>query len=332
MAEQAALAISGHSPRSLEYFPIGLYGSVMGLSGLSVAWHLAHVRFGVADLVADVIGATAAIAFVLVTCAYAVKILTAPSAVRNEFAHPIAGNLFGTLFISLLLLPINLAPLSMLFARVMWSIGALGMTGFAWFVVDRWMRQRQKMAHAAPAWVIPVVGLLDVPLAMPALDLDAMHGIALFGLAVGLFFTIPLFTMIFARLLFEEALPDALQPSLVILLAPFAVGTSTYIATTGRVDEFAIGLFLLAVFMLSVLLGRLRNLAQCCPFRVSWWAVSFPLAASATASLRIATSMPGTWTTLVSIALLALATIVIAGLLIRTVVGIGRGQLRTLSA
>lgn len=46
----------------------------------------------------------------------------------------------------------------------------------------------------------------------------------------------------------------------------------------------------------------------------------------------IATSMPGTWTTLISIVLLALSTIVIAGLLIRTLVGIGQGQLRTLSA
>lgn len=325
-------AIAARRAGALEYLPIGLYGSVMGLTGLSVAWHLAHVRFGVPELVSDVMGAVAVVAFVLMTLGYAIKMVTASQAVKTEFAHPIAGNLFGTFLISLLLRPIVLAPLSLVVARAMWTAGAIGMTAFAWFIVDRWMGQRQKAAHATPAWIIPVVGMLDVPLAMPAVGLESMHQVMVFGLAVGLFFTAPLFALIFSRLLFDEPLPDALQPSLMILLAPFAVGTSTYITTTGQVDVFARSLFALTLFMLAVLLGRLRYMAACCPFRVSWWAVSFPLAAAAIASLRIEAAMPGQFTTTISIALLALATIVIAGLSLRTLVGLGRGELRTLSA
>jgi tellurite resistance protein len=229
-----------------------------------------HARFGVPDVVSDIIGAVAVVAFVFVTCGYGVKIVTAREAVQREFAHPIAGNLFGTFLISLLLLPIILAPLSRIAARTMWAIGAIGMIGFAWFIVDRWMSQRQKAAHATPAWIIPVVGLLDAPLSMPALGMESMHGVMVFGLAVGLFFTVPLFTLVFSRLLFEEPLPVALQPSLMILVAPFAVGTSAYIATMGQVDVFAQSLFALTLFMLAVLLGRLRCLAACCPFRVSW--------------------------------------------------------------
>ena len=135
--------------------------------------------------------------------------------------------------------------------------------------------------------------MLDVPLAVPALDLPSLHWVMVLGLAVGLFFTIPLFTMIFSRLVFEPPLPYALQPSLMILLAPFAVGTSAYVATTGRVDLFAESLFALTLFMLAVLLGRLRYLTACCPFRVSWWAVSFPLAAAAIAGLRVTAGEPG---------------------------------------
>jgi tellurite resistance protein len=99
--------------------------------------------------------------------------------------------------------------------------------------------------------------------------------------------------MIFSRLLFEAPLPDALQPSLLILVAPFAVGFSAYVATTGSVDLFAEALYALTIFMLAVLLGRLRTLARCCPFRVSWWAVSFPLAASAATAIRFADAKPG---------------------------------------
>jgi tellurite resistance protein len=126
-------------------------------------------------------------------------------------------------------------------------------------------------------------------------------------------------------------MPDALRPSLLILVAPFAVGFSTYVATTGQVDLFAQSLYMLTLFMLAVLLGRLRDLPRCCPFRVSWWAVSFPLAASAIAALKFAAADPGTIADAIAILLLALATIVIALLLLRTLAGLLRGELRTLS-
>lgn len=331
--EQRAAAAAVAAPRVgfLEYLPVGLYGSVMGLSGLSVAWQLAHDRLGTPALVAEIIGAAAVITFVLITCGYAIKAITAPQAVKAELAHPIAGNLFGTFFISLLLLPIVLVPFCLVLARALWVIGAVGMTAFAWFIVVRWIRQRQETAHATPAWIIPVVGMLDVPLAIPALGFESMHSVMVFGLAVGLFFTVPLFTLIFSRLLFEDALPNALQPSLMILLAPFAVGTSAYMVTTHQVDVFAQALFALTIFMSTVLVGRLRYLARCCPFRVSWWAVSFPLAAAAIASLRISLALPGQPFVAIAIALLAFATIVIGGLALRTVLGIGQGELRRLS-
>ena len=126
-------------------------------------------------------------------------------------------------------------------------------------------------------------------------------------------------------------MPDALQPTLLILVAPFAVGYSTYVVTTGQADLFAQSLYALTLFMLAVLLGRLRNLIACCPFRVSWWAVSSPLAASAIAGLRFAAAEPGQITGAIAPALLAIATVAIAGLLVRTLVGLARGELRTLT-
>jgi tellurite resistance protein len=158
-----------------------------------------------------------------------------------------------------------------------------------------------------------------------------MHGVMVFGLAVGLFFAVPLFTLIFSRLIFEPPMPDAQQPTLLILVAPFAVGFSTYVATTGQVDLFAQSLYLLTLFILAVLAGRMRYLGRCCPFRVSWWAVSFPLAAAAIAALQFAATEPGWITDGIAILLLAAATTAIAGLLVRTLWGVARGELRTLS-
>ncbi len=214
----------------------------MGLTGLSVAWRLAQQRYGGPDwlaLASPVLGWIALATFAIVLVGYAIKLVTAFDAVLAEFRHPIAGNLFGTPLVSLLLLPFPLAPYSLAAARAFWIVGALGMVLFAWFVVSRWMSDRQQSVHATPAWFIPVVGLLDLPLALPVLNLPPMHGLMVWALAVGLFFAVPLFTMVFTRLLFEPPLPDALKPSLLILVAPFAVGASTYTATTGQSDLFS---------------------------------------------------------------------------------------------
>ena len=316
---------------SLDYLPVGLFGSVMGLTGLSVAWHLAHTLLGTPLWIATAIGAIGVLAFVALLAAYGIKAATAPEAVAKEFRHPIAGNLFGTIPISLLLLPITVAPFALRLAQGLWVVGAISMVAFAWLIVTRWMSDRQQVAHATPAWIIPVVGLLDVPLALPSLDLPPMHGLMVASLAIGLFFAIPLFTLIFSRLVFEAPMPDALQPSLLILVAPFAVGVSTYTVTTATFDLFAEALFMLTLFVLAVLLNRLRNLVVCCPFRVSWWAVSFPLATSAIASLRYATAQPSWLGTLMAVLLLILASVTIGALLVRTLVGLVCGELRTLS-
>jgi len=314
-----------------EYLPVAMFGSVMGLTGLSLAWRLAQSRYGAPGWIATAIVAVAVLAFVLMVFAYGLKLLTAIDAVRTEFEHPIMVNTFATFWVSMLLLPMALAPISLLLARILWCVGALGILVFAWYVVSRWLRVQHQPVQASPPWILPVVGLLDLPLAVPSLDLPHAAAAMTVGLAVGLFFAVPLFTMVFARLVFQPPLPPALEPSWLILVAPFAVGMSTYIATTGQVDLFARSLYALTLFTLAVVFGRLRHLALCCPFRVGWWAVSFPLAASTIAALRYAQAEPGSLSDAIGLVLLGLTTAVILWMLVRTVLGISRGQLRTLA-
>ncbi len=315
---------------TLAYLPVGLFGGVMGLSGLALAWRHAQLLFGAPSWVGDVLGALALLAFVVLAVAYGVKMVSAFAAVKAEFQHPVAGNLFGLVPISMLLLAILLAPLSLTAARIVWAIGATAMTLFAWLVVSRWLHLRQELVHATPAWIVPVVGLLDVPLAVPVLQWPEVHGMMMFGLAVGLFFAMPLFTLIMSRLLFQEPMPAVMQPTLLIMVAPFSVGFSAYVATTGQIDGMAQALYMLTLFIMAVLLARLRHLGNC-PFRLSWWSVSFPLAASSVSTQRYAEHAQMALTTGIAAVLLAFATAVILGLLLRTLRGIARGELAALS-
>jgi tellurite resistance protein len=317
--------------RYFEYLPVSLFGSVMGLTGLSGAWRIASSKYGAPAGISELIAVFAALGFVAMLLCYGAKCVTSPEAVRAEFAHPIAVNTFATFWVSMLLLPIVLSNYNLPAARLLWAIGAVGILVFSWYIVGRWLRGQYQLSQAAPAWILPVVGLLDLPLAVPSLALPHGDEVTMVGLAIGLFFAVPIFTMVFLRLVFEPPLPPPLEPSVFILVGPFAVGTSAYLATTGQMDMFAKSLYLITLFILAVMLGRLRHLGRCCPFKVGWWAVSFPLAASATAAIKVAYAQPGWATDAIAVAALALATIVIAWLFGRTLVGIARGELRTLS-
>jgi len=328
----AAIQTAASPSGTLSYLPVSLFGSVMGLTGLAAAWRLAAGHWGAPAWIAEALGTLALGVFVAMLVAYSVKAIFSFEKVREEFMHPIAGSMFGTPLISMLLAPLLLADKSLALARIIWLAGAAGMTLLAWTMVTRWISARQKQEHASPAWIVPVVGLIDIPLAVPALGWEhEMHGLMVFGTAVGLFFAVPLFTMILSRLMFEEPLPPAMQPSLMILCAPFAVGFSAYVATTGSVDGLAEALYMVTLFVLAVLTGRLRQLGQCCPFRVSWWAVSFPLAASAGAALKYAAFAQHPVADALAALLLGLASLVIVALLGRTSLGILRRELRTLS-
>ncbi len=315
----------------LEYLPVGVFGSVMGLAGLSAAWRLASLHFGVSDAIADAIGLVAIVVFVATAAGYGLKFATAPHVVAKEFNDPVVGNLFGTPIISLLLIPIVVAPYHLLLARVLWSAGVIAMLVFAWGMVSRWLGKRHQIIHATPAWIVPVVGVLDIPLAMPALQLPGLHGLAVLSLGVGLFFAMAIVTILVSRLTFEAALPEAAQATLMILLAPFSVGLSTYAIVAGTIDLFAQGIYGLMLFLLAVLATRLRGLPRCCPFRLSWWAVGFPLAAAAIASLRIASTFPGSLNDALAALVLGFASFIIGWLLVRTLVGVFDGELRGLS-
>jgi tellurite resistance protein len=316
---------------TLHYLPVALFGGVMGLTGLASAWRQASILFGAPAWPGQALSVLALLAFSLLTGAYAVKSVASLAAVRAEFDSPVAGPLFGTPIISLLLLPLVMAEYSLPLARALWCIGAFGMTLLAWLIVNRWIGERQQNSHAVPAWIVPVVGLIDVPLAIPALHWTQYHGLMMFALAVGLFFAVPLFTIILSRLMFDTPIAPAMQPTLLILVAPFSVGFSAYVSTTGTVDAFAQALYMLMLFLLAVVVHRVRHLRQCCPFRFAWWSASFPLAASAGAALRYAAHARDAWTDAIAIALLVIATTVVLALLAWTVSGIWRGDLQKLS-
>lgn len=278
------------------YLPVSLFGSVMGLTGLSVSWanFSSLYEFGWAGLVAGAIAIIAVVCFVALLVTYGLKIITNFDVVKQEFSNSLSRGFFGTFIIALLLLPLIIYDYAPKIALFVWVLGAVLMLVFAVHIVNFWLSSAQDLKAITPAWIIPVVGTLDIPLATHLFDFSGAYYLNVLSLALGLFFTIPIVTLIFARLFFFEKLPQKLEPSLMILVAPFSVGFLAYHTIDTSLNAFSLGLFFLGIFVFLSVLPQLGKLSVCCPFKTTWWAVSFPLAAMLNSCLVVAKGLENT--------------------------------------
>lgn len=301
---------------SIKNLPVNLFGSVMGIAGLSIAWRLAGLAFGVTPLISGVVGAVAVIVFLVLGAAYLVKALKHPHAVAGEFNHPITGNFFGTITIGTLLLSTVVAPLSETLAEFVWTIGTVSTVALAYAVAGRLLRGKVDATHAVPAWLIPGVATLDIAVAGGGMPMQWAHEVNVFGLAVGAMIALLFFTMIMARLIHHESLPTGMVPSMIILIAPFEVGFLAYTNFTHRVDTFAALLFYFGLFVFVTLAPRVFR--KDIPFAAGWWAISFPMAALTSAALKYSMFVQAWPITAIAVVLLAMLSVAIVVLLVRT--------------
>ncbi|HSV28474.1 MAG TPA: SLAC1 anion channel family protein [Candidatus Omnitrophota bacterium] len=308
----------------LAHVPITVFASVMGVAGLGLAWRKAAPLLGLPAAIGEAMLVLAGILFVAALVTYALKLVRHPAACKGEFNHPIRSSFFAAFSIGLLLLATGAHPHAPKAAEAMWVIGALAQFGITVRVFARWIVHKQELAHANPAWFIPIVGNIIVPILGVRLG---QADVSWFFFSVGMALWLPMLAIILNRVIFHDDLPPRLVPTLFILVPPPAIGYLAYTTLVGGADAFANVLVNLALFITMVLLVMGPRFARL-PFAVSWWAFTFPLDAAALAALEHGHRNPGNW--LFAIAapvLLGLATMVVALVLARTAAGTVKGTL-----
>ncbi len=266
----------------LRHFPVSIFAMVMGLAGLAIAWQKAQTVFALPLDLATPILVFAGALFCVLLALYLTKVRRWRTAVTAELDNPIQLNFFPTISISMLLLAAATLPHSPGVAGILWVTGSSLHLLLTLYVMGVWIHHDHfEIHHINPAWFIPVVGNVLVPIAGGPLGFPE---VAWFYFSVGILFWLILFTIIVYRMLFHHPLEERLMPTFFILIAPPAVGFLAYLQLTGDLDPFArvlyyIGLFL--TLLLATQIGRFLRI----PFYLSWWAYSFPLAAIATATL-----------------------------------------------
>jgi tellurite resistance protein len=264
----------------IQFFPITSFAVVMGLTGLTIAFGKFYHLQWLPPIFYDVSLFTVLTLFFLFSIMYGLKLAFYPDEVKTDFRHRIRINFFSAISISLLLLSIAFYTYFPILSIALWWLGVILHTFFMLKTISFWIQHNFEIHHFNPAWFIPVVGNILIPVS--GVDFAPVI-ISYFYFSVGFFFWIILFTIFLYRAIFHAQLPEKFIPTFFILLAPPAVGFISYMRITASWDNFSVFLLLMTYFFIALLIMMYKSFTQLKYF-MSWWAFTFPLAASTIAS------------------------------------------------
>ena len=267
--------------KKCQYFPITAFAIIMGLSGMTIVWD----KFSQIGLISPLFFKGSLIItvslFALFLLMYARKFIKFPNEVKEDVNHRIRINFFSTISISFILLSIAFLGFHRETSEILWYIGAGLHTFLMFYTVSYWIRKNIDIKHMNPAWFIPVVGNMLVPIAGVEFMPKELN---FFFFVTGFFFWIVLFVIFLNRVIFHHQLPQKFMPTLLILIAPPSIGFISYIKITDSMDFFADSLLFMAYFFVILILFLYQSFAKL-KFYISWWAFTFPIMSVTIASL-----------------------------------------------
>lgn len=317
-------AIMNENTARLKNFPISWFAMIMGLAGFAIAWSRAEQIFGLEFSVSPVLLGLSATLFVLVAGLYTAKAIKYPQEVMAEFKHPVKLAFVPTFSIGLLLIATATLHVAPVVSFWLWTVGTALHLVITLIVMSSWIHHtKYEIAHLNPAWFIPVVGNILVPIAGVH---HAPADVSWFFFSLGLFFWPVLTAAIINRLIFHGSLPERLLPTLFIFIAPPAVGFISWFNLVGVIDAFGRVLYFVGLFFTLLLMSQISYFTKI-KFFLSWWAYSFPVAAITIATLVMAKATKLPFYSGLAAVLLALLTLIIIGLLARTLLAVVRKEI-----
>ncbi|MCP3850594.1 MAG: C4-dicarboxylate ABC transporter [Gammaproteobacteria bacterium] len=310
--------------KKLENFPVAFFSSVMGMSGFTIAIDKAELIYKLDGMYSFILSILTMILFIVLLSVYLLKIFKHFDAVKKELYHPIKISFFPTVSISLILLSICMLSKNSDLANVLWLVGTTLHIGFTLYIMNAWMNHDHfKIDHMNPAWFIPIVGNILVPIAGVPLGYE---DISWFFFSIGIIFWPVLLTIIYYRVIFHPALPDKLLPTFFILIAPPAVGFLSYTRLNGGIDNFSQTLYFSALFFTLLVFTQSLKLSKI-KFFLSWWAYSFPMAAISIATMNMYEATQKELYFSLSIGLLYILTVFVSMLIFMTIKAVIKNQI-----
>src|SRR5690625_1139562 len=270
--------------KRIQYFPIALFSSVIGVSGVAISIRLYETMQGWNNVFSNIVMFLATVMFIINGIILMYRIVRFRPGVKEDVNHPVKMNFFGAISISLLLLAVLYYYMNIFLSFILWISGALLQTWLTLAVLSKLIWEKEfQLAQFNPTWFIPIVGNIVVPLA-GVFHADLIINWVFFS--IGVVFTIVYLTIFINRIFFQPALPPPLTPTLFILLAPPGIGVVSYLKLVGEIDAFVYIVYGAAFYIGLLFVYQIKRFFTI-PFFVSWWAYLFPSAAMTNATMHI---------------------------------------------
>lgn len=294
-------------PSRLVHLPLALFAAPLGLGGLGFAWREAARGLGAPAFIGEALLALTALVWLGVAALHLARLRHHAEALAADLRHPVRAAFAGAVTIGLMLVAGALTPYAPGVAAALWLVAVAGHVLVGAWTVRGLLGAPRKAAVLTPPLMIPLVGNILAPVVGAPLGFLGL-GWMLFGLGALLWFMLQ--PLLLGRIIMGPPLPARLRPSVVIFLAPPAVGAFSLAALLGEFGPASLAILGLGVFMALVLVALAREFLRA-PFAMSWWGWTFPSAAFCTALQQAARAHPAGWQApLLWLALLAASGIV----------------------
>jgi tellurite resistance protein len=292
-----------------------------GLAGLSDAWRAAAPLLAVPLGIADGILILAAAAWLAQVAAY---IAQGPRTIAADWRDPVLAPFMSLMVITPLLLAGGLSHSAFAAGKVLAIIFVVLTIVVGGLMTGQWIVGHLDQDAMHPGYFLPTVAGGFV--AAYALAVVGLHALADAAFGIGVICWVLMSSIVLDRLFFRPQLPPPLLPTLAIELAPPVVAGFAWFAvsdgSTGIVSR-ALGGYAILMALVQI---RFIPLYVRMKFSVGFWAFTFSYAAAATVAILwlTLTRPPGAtaWAALV----LALITVLVAAIAVRTVVALARAE------
>lgn len=282
--------------------PLNTLAIGFGLAGLAGAWSKATPALHLPPVVTQSFWAIAAAAWVWLLVAHLIRGARSGQRLRDQLRHPVQGPFAALAPVTAMLLSADLFTISPVAGRMFFLLALAAAALLAAWLFSWWFEANLELSAMHPGYLLPTVapGLVGADVAH-VLGYPVLAW-ALFG--VGSFFTVVMTALVVLRLAFHPALPDALLPSVAILLAPPAVAGIAWFSLNGHATDpvaYSIaGIGVLLLLIQAAVLPRYRKLS----FSPGFWSFTFPLAATVSLVEQwLAFAEPSGWRVLTGVAL-----------------------------
>lgn len=284
------------------------FASVMGTGALALVSKAYSSKLPALGTFSKALVYLNAAVFFILLIPWLLRWIKYPSEAKRDLYHPVTSHFYGTMPIAMTIVAINLAMDGHReIALPLWILGSILVVVFALLIPYLFfVGEGVDVKTITPAWFIPPVGLIVIPLtALPFLPQsqtwrEVFIAFNYFGFGAGFFLYLALFAIVMRRFITHELLPPMMAPAVWINLGPLGAGAVALLnlvkvlPVAGEAFKgfafilWGFGLWWLIMAILMTL-HYLRNLHL--PYSLAWWGFIFPLGAYVSATYNVGTSL-----------------------------------------